>query len=168
MKMASIGEIANRMHLMTPDGFVVTARAFRLFLDHNDLKTEIQRRIQSAEEEGPHELFTTSADIRRLIEDAPLPRELEAAISAAYQALASRLNRELHLAVRSSALNEDREGTSFAGLYQSALNVSRDGLAATYKQIVAATYSPAVMAYRFSRGPRRRGYGNVCGGHGDG
>ena len=152
MKMASIGEIANRMHLMTPDGFVVTARAFRLFLDHNDLKTEIQRRIQSAEEEGPHELFTTSADIRRLIEDAPLPRELEAAISAAYQELASRRNREIHLAVRSSALNEDREGTSFAGLYHSALNVSRDHLADTYKQIVAAAYSPAVMAYRFSRG----------------
>lgn len=152
MKMASIGEIANRMHLRVPDGFVVTARAFRLFLDHNDLKTEIQRRIQSAEEEGHHRLFTTSADIRRLIQDAPLPRELEAAISAAYQALASRRDRERHLAVRSSALNEDREGTSFAGLYHSALNVSPDHLADTYKQIVAAAYSPAVMAYRFSRG----------------
>ena len=38
------------------------------------------------------------------------------------------------------------------GLYHSALNISRDHLATTYKQIVAAAYSPAVMAYRFSRG----------------
>jgi pyruvate,water dikinase len=152
MKMASLGEIANRLHLKVPDGFVVTARAFRLFLTHNDLKTEIQRRIQSTEEEGPHQLYTTSADIRQLIQDAPLPPELEAAILAAYQELSSRLNREPNMAVRSSALNEDREGTSFAGLYHSALNVSRDHLAEVYKQIVAAAYSPAVMAYRFSRG----------------
>ena len=46
MKMASIGEIANRLNLRVPDGFVVTAKAFRLFLEKNDLKTEIQRRIQ--------------------------------------------------------------------------------------------------------------------------
>ncbi|WP_319409673.1 PEP/pyruvate-binding domain-containing protein [uncultured Desulfosarcina sp.] len=152
MKMASIGEIANRLNLRVPDGFVVTAKAFRLFLEQNDLKTEIQRRIQSAEEEGHHQLYTTSADIRRVIQDAPLPQDLEEAIMAAYQALASRRNREPNMAVRSSALNEDREGASFAGLYHSALNVSRDHLADTYKQIVAAAYSPAVMAYRFSRG----------------
>ena len=152
MKMASIGEIANRLHLTVPDGFVVTARAFRLFLAHNDLKTEIQRRIQSAEEEGHHQLYTTSADIRRLIQDAPLPPELETAILSAYRELASRRNREPNMAVRSSALNEDREGTSFAGLYHSALNVSRDHLTEVYKQIVASAYSPAVMAYRFSRG----------------
>ena len=152
VKMASIGEIANRLNLKVPDGFVVTARAFHLFLAHNDLKTEIQRRIQSAEEEGHHQLYTTSADIRQLIQDAPLPRELETAITDTYRELASRRNREPHMAVRSSALNEDLEGTSFAGLYHSALNISRDHLAETYKQIVAAAFSPAVMAYRFSRG----------------
>ncbi len=152
MKMASLGELANRLHLRVPDGFVVTARAFRLFLAHNDLNTEIQRRIQSAEEEGHHQLYTTSADIRRLIQEAPLPPELEAAILAAYRELAAHRNREPNMAVRSSALNEDREGTSFAGLYHSALNVSRDHLTEVYKQIVAAAYSPAVMAYRFSRG----------------
>lgn len=152
MKMSSLGEMANRLHLKVPDGFVVTARAFGHFLDHIDLRTEIRRRIQIAEEKGPHHFYTTSAEIRQLIQDTPLPTDLEAAIMEAYRELASRRNRELHLAVRSSALNEDREGISFAGLYHSALNVSRDHLLDTYKQIVAAAYSPAAMAYRYSRG----------------
>jgi pyruvate,water dikinase len=103
-----------------------------------------------------------------LIQDAAIPEDLESAIMEAYRQLAERHGKELHLAVRSERLDEDRENTSFAGLYQSALNVSRDELIDTYKQIVAAAYSPAVMAYRFSRGLGRRGHGNVCGGYGDG
>lgn len=152
LKMANLGEMANRLHLNVPDGFVVTASAFRRFLDHNHLQVEIQRRIQSAEEEGHHNLYTVSADIRQLIQHAPIPPDLEKAIQGAYRELASRHTKTIQLALRSSALNEDREGTSFAGLYHSVLNVSPDHLTETYKQIVAAAYSPAVMAYRFNKG----------------
>jgi pyruvate,water dikinase len=152
MKMATLGEMANRLHIQVPDGFVVTARAFRHFLGHNDLGIEVRRRIQRTEEEGHHHLYAISAEIRQLIQDAAIPEDLESAIMEAYRQLAERHGKELHLAVRSSALDEDRKTTSFAGLYHSALNVSRDELIDTYKQIVAAAYSPAVMAYRFSRG----------------
>jgi pyruvate,water dikinase len=152
MKMATLGEMANRLHIQVPDGFVVTARAFRHFLGHNDLGIEVRRRIQRTEEEGHHHLYAISAEIRQLIQDAAIPEDLESAIMEAYRQLAERHGKELHLAVRSSALDEDRKTSSFAGLYHSALNVSRDELIDTYKQIVAAAYSPAVMAYRFSRG----------------
>ena len=152
MKMASLGEMSEHLKIRIPDGFVVTARAFHLFLDHNDLKTEIRRRIQRTEDDGHHRFYTVSAEIRGLIQDAPLPDDLRLAISEAYEALAARLGKPARLAVRSSALNEDREGASFAGLYHSALNISQDHLMATYKEIVAAAYSPAVMAYRFNRG----------------
>jgi pyruvate, water dikinase len=152
MKMASLGEMAGRLNIRIPDGFVVTARAFHRFLDHNDLKTEIKRRIQRTEEDGHHRFYTISAEIRGLIQDAPLPEDLDIVIGKAYEDLAARRGKPVQLAVRSSALNEDQEGVSFAGLYHSALNISRDHLVATYKQIVAAAYSPAVMAYRFSRG----------------
>ena len=152
MKMANLGEMARRLQLRVPDGFVVTAGAFRRFLEQNDLRSEIQRRIQRAEEDGHHRFYTISADIRGLIQQAPLPADLEAAILEAYAELTHRRGGPLHLAVRSSALDEDREGASFAGLYHSALNVSRDQLLETYKEIVAAAYTPAAMAYRFSRG----------------
>lgn len=152
MKMANLGEMANHLHIRVPDGFVITAGAFRHFLEYNDLRAEIQRRIQRSEEQGHHRLYTISAEIRQLIQDATVPDDLESAIMKAYGHLATRKGKRVSLAVRSSALNEDREKASFAGLYQSSLNVSRDQLVDTYKQIVAAAYSPAVMAYRFSRG----------------
>ena len=116
MKMANLGEMANRLQIRVPDGFVITARAFHLFLDQNDLQTEIRRRIQVAEEKGPHLLYTVSADVRKLIQAAPLPPELERAIMTAYEDLAARHEAEVRLAVRSSALNEDQEGASFAGV----------------------------------------------------
>ena len=152
LKMANLGEMANRLQVRVPDGFVITARAFRRFLNHNDLQSEIRRRIQIAEDQASHELYTVSADIRKLIEAAPLPPDLEAAILAAYGDLAVRHPGEMRLAVRSSALNEDQEGASFAGVYQSALNITPDHLPATYKQIVAAAYSPSVMSYCLNRG----------------
>ncbi|PID40455.1 MAG: pyruvate, water dikinase [Proteobacteria bacterium] len=152
MKMAGLGEMARRLKITIPDGFVVTASAFHRFLDDNDLKTEIRRRIQRSDENGYHRFHTTSAEIRGLIQDAALPDDLQTAITEAYDQLALRIGRPVQLAVRSSALNEDRPGVSFAGLYHSALNISQDQLLSTYKQIVAAAYSPSVMAYRFSRG----------------
>lgn len=152
MKMANLGEMAKRLQIRVPDGFVITARAFHRFLDHNDLQTEIRRRIQAAEEKGPHQLYTVSADVRRLIQAAPLPPELESAIMTAYEELSARHRSQVRLAVRSSALNEDQEGASFAGVYQSALNIDPEHLPDTYKQIVAAAYSPSVMSYCLNRG----------------
>ena len=152
MKMAGLAEVAHRLDIKVPDGFVITAAAFRRFLAQNDLQTEILRRIQQAETDGAHRIYTISAEIRQLIENTPLPDDLAAAIMGAYDALSARCGRPVHLAVRSSALGEDREGASFAGLYHSALNVSGDQLIASYRQVVAAAYSPSVMAYRLSRG----------------
>lgn len=153
MKMAGLADAANHLNIRIPDGFVITAEACRHFLAHEGLKTEIDRRIQQAEEDGPHRFYTISADIRGLIEKAPLPAELEAAILGGYQALTRRHGgTPPNVAVRSSALNEDREGISFAGIYDSALNVAEDQLIRTYKQIIATTYSPSVMVYRFNRG----------------
>jgi pyruvate,water dikinase len=36
-KMANLGDVSNRLELSTPDGFVITSRAFREFLHDNDL-----------------------------------------------------------------------------------------------------------------------------------
>ncbi|MDL2269291.1 pyruvate, water dikinase [Desulfosarcina sp. OttesenSCG-928-A07] len=155
MKMAGLADAANHLNIRIPDGFVITAHACRFFLAHQDLKAEIHRRMQRAEEggDGAHQFYTLSADIRGLIEKAPLPAELGAAILGGYQALTRRYGgTPPNVAVRSSALNEDQEGISFAGIYDSALNVSEDQLIRTYKQILATAYSPSVLVYRLNRG----------------
>jgi hypothetical protein len=51
-------------------------------------------------------------------------------------------------AVRSSAAAEDLPDASYAGLYESLLNVPRDGLADAVARVVAAAAAPRVSAYR--------------------
>ncbi|MDD4953181.1 MAG: PEP/pyruvate-binding domain-containing protein [Desulfovibrionaceae bacterium] len=164
LKMANAGEMKNRLELNVPDGFVITAAAYRLFMDQGRLQEEIDRRIQAAEifdpEEaagqgtrelaGRAELLRLSASIQDLIRETPLPAGLESAIFAAYDGLAR--GRDLRLAMRSSCQGEDLESYSFAGQYRTALNIDRAGLAPAYKDVIASKYSPQATAYRLSRG----------------
>ena len=47
-KMAALGELAAHVGLDVPDGFAVTVAAYECFMAHNDLRGELERRIQAA------------------------------------------------------------------------------------------------------------------------
>jgi pyruvate,water dikinase len=153
-KMANLGEIRNRIRLRTPAGFAVTAEGFRRFLRHNDLQTEIDRRIQATDTERIEALHGLSAALQQLIIRSEVPDELSRAVHEQVRRLEEEADGPVTLAVRSSALGEDMEGTSFAGQYRSVLNVSRESLLAAYKEVVASKYSLQAMTYRMSRGIR--------------
>lgn len=153
-KMANLGELINTLHLPGPSGFVLTANAYHKFMTHNDLQTEIYRRIQSARPHRREELLTLSSEIQRLIIRSPLPEELENAVYEAYSQIEAQEGEGVTVAMRSSALGEDFLGTSFAGQYRSELNVSRDNLLVAYREVVASKYGVPAMSYRFSRGIR--------------
>ncbi|NVM57774.1 MAG: pyruvate, water dikinase, partial [Desulfobacterales bacterium] len=153
-KMANLGEITNRVGLPVPEGFVITASAYELFLEHNNLQEEINRRIQSVDVEDLEMLHQASADIQQLIIQSPLPGELEEAILSAYRRLEEKTGKGVNVSLRSSALGEDAEKTSFAGQYTSRLNVSREFLSHAYKEVLASKYSPQAMTYRLNMGFR--------------
>ena len=154
-KMAYLGEMRNRVHLKVPNGFVVTARGYERFMEHNDLQTEIDRRIQAAPVDDLEQLFRLSSYIQMLISlTAKIPEDLENAILRHYNILAQQEGDEVEVAVRSSALGEDLHGTSFAGQYSSELNVRPENVIQAYKNVVASKYSLAAMAYRLNRGIR--------------
>jgi pyruvate,water dikinase len=153
-KMANLGELAGKLHLDTPPGFVITAHGYQRFLRDNDLQAEIDRRIQAAEKESHDGLHALSADLQQLIIRSPLPDDLDEALAGAYAELEAVAGRGVRVVMRSSALGEDTAGTSFAGQYRSELNVSRDHLAQAYREVVASKYSLPAMSYRLSRGLR--------------
>jgi pyruvate,water dikinase len=140
--------------LKVPNGFVVTARGFWRFMEHNQLQSEIDRRRQAAGAERLDDLYELSTEIRRLIVRAEIPADLEKAILEQYGRLEQAEGRGVLVAVRSSGLGEDAPGSSFAGQHHSELNVARESLLDTYKVILASKYSLPAMTYRSRRGIR--------------
>jgi len=134
-KMANLGEVANAVGMAVPDGFVISSAAFELLIAANDLQTEIDRLILALKPERFDELFALSSRLQQLIMSAEIPQELAAAIDAACVRLADSSGAST-FALRSSALGEDAVGASFAGQYQSLLNVRREHLLESYLEVV--------------------------------
>jgi pyruvate,water dikinase len=153
-KMANLGEIRNELDLEVPPGFVITAAAFSRLLEHNDLATEIDRQIQSSETDRPDALFALSSRLQQLIAAAEVPPDVRVAVESALHRVLGELDGDVGFAVRSSAFGEDTAETSFAGLYESQLNVHPDNLLATYTEIAASKYTPQAMVYRHQHGLR--------------
>jgi len=153
-KMANLSEVRNKVGLKVPDGFVVTSFAYERFFQHNDLQSEIDRRIQMIPPEDIRQLYKSSAEIQQLIIGAQIPTDLSDAVDTAIKQLQAVANDEIPLALRSSALGEDSADTSFAGQYKSILNVSGDNFFQAYKEVVASKYSLPAITYRLNRGHR--------------
>lgn len=153
-KIANLGEIRNRIRLRVPDGFVITAQAYHTFVEQNELQAEIDKRIQATNVDRIDKLYELSAGIQQLIIGSSLPENLEKGILENYSLLKGDAEKGPAVAMRSSALGEDIEGTSFAGQYRSELNVSEENIIQSYKEIVASKYGVSAMSYRFNRGIR--------------
>ncbi|TIH18107.1 pyruvate, water dikinase [Marinifilum sp. JC120] len=153
-KMAMLGEAGRSLNLKIPSGFVVSTASFYKFMAQDGLQAEIDRRIQATDFKNREEVFQVSSSVMSLILKAPLPVEVVQAIYNAYDKLSEELGNPVNLAVRSSALGEDREGATFAGQYRSILNVERSSLIEAIKEVIASKYSLQAMAYRNNRGLR--------------
>lgn len=128
-----------------PPGFVITARASHLFFQETGLAASIEAALAGLSEES-EALETASRVLRDKILAADLPAALKTGIIQAYQDLEARTQPQVRLAMRSSAVGEDTE-VSFAGQYETVLNVTRDNLLEAYKTVLASKYSPRAIAY---------------------
>jgi pyruvate,water dikinase len=152
-KMASLGEVCNEVGLTVPDGFVITTAAYERLITTNDLQPEIDRLIQTYQSDELDDLFILSSKLQQLILAAEIPADVVAAINEAAERVDERAV-DTSYALRSSALGEDSAGASFAGQYESLLNVRRTHLAESYLEVIASKYTPQAMQYRKRRGLR--------------
>lgn len=153
-KMANLGEIRNKLNQAVPSGFVITATAYERFIAHNDLKVEIERLMQSADQDDIENLYRLHARLDKLIVQAAIPPDLATAVQDAWRDMEEDAGSGMTAAMRSSAVGEDEKGSSFAGLHRSELNVSADHLFDAYKHIVASKYSLPAITYRLNKGFR--------------
>ena len=135
--------------LPVPDGFLVTTRAYRDFVDANALQSSILE-IAAEADARPESLDRASARIRALFENAPLEDDLAASVRDAYSALS---DDGPAVAVRSSATAEDLPDSSFAGQQDTYLNVrgSADLLGAI-RRCWASLWTARAIGYRARMG----------------
>lgn len=149
-KFACLGDMRNTLGLRVTDGFVITTKTFLDFMEHNGLFDFIHEALSRWDGEDKEYFKNMSRDVQQRILDAPIPRSLTSPINAMLDNFSSR-GKLLRFAVRSSAWGEGGE-FSFAGQYDSLLNVPRNGILESYKRVVASAYSPEAWQYRIHRG----------------
>src|SRR3954447_12821211 len=142
-KGASLGELL-RAGIRVPDGFVVTTAAFRTAVG----ALALADRGTALDAAG--DLNAPWAELRSVVESAPLPDDVAAAITAAYAALG---DPDLPVAVRSSATSEDSAEASFAGLQDTYLWVrGADAVLEAVRRCWASLYNMESVTYRLRRG----------------
>jgi len=150
-KTANLGEIKNRLNIPTPDGFGISAFAFKKFMEHNGFLQKINEKLSTLSVDNLEVLNNASKEIRDLIINATIPSDLEKEIGDAYSKLCDKYGQEVLVSVRSSAVQEDGE-FSFAGQYATFLNVPSDLILQKYKEVVASLFTPRAIFYYKAKG----------------
>jgi pyruvate,water dikinase len=142
-----------RQDLPVPDGFVVTASAFRDFLVAEGLTAELDRLATELDPADHAATEVAAGRVAALIEQRELPAELAAAIGAAYERLPQLEGQQPLVAVRSSATTEDSAEASFAGEYESFLGIrSADAVRENVRRCWASAFSGRSLAYMAKQG----------------
>jgi pyruvate,water dikinase len=99
------------------------------------------------------DLHARALAARALIRACPVPRAVSDDIAGGYEALCAEYGREVDTAVRSSATREDSELASFAGQYESYLNVrGLDDILDAWRKCVASGFTERALGYQLSHG----------------
>jgi pyruvate,water dikinase len=147
-KNAQLGEMKSRLGLPVPDGFAITAWAYKRFIDFNSLQHQISDLIRSLNIRSYEDLQNVSRQIQAMVTEAAMPDDLALEITQSYKKLREK-NPRARFALRSSAIGEDTE-FSFAGQYRSVLNVRAAELLESYREVLASKFTPQAIYYFMS------------------
>lgn len=152
-KNASLGEMYNQLNpigIVIPNGFAVTAEAYRLFRKENNLEQPLQELLMSLDTKDYSNLCSIGEKARNLILSATIPEETRAEIELSYQSLGEQCGTStLDVAVRSSATSEDLPTASFAGRMESFLNINgAQQLLEAIRRCYASLFTDRAIKYR--------------------
>lgn len=155
-KNASLGEMYNQLNpegIRVPDGYATTAEAYWYFLDHNNLREQLEEVLGKLDTEKFSNLAEIGRKCRELILGSGFPEEIRQEVERGYAYLTSSYGDAISLAVRSSATAEDLPTASFAGQLETYLNVS--GLINLLKAChhsYASLFTDRAIKYRVDNG----------------
>ena len=127
-----------------PEGFVITYQSYQYFIESCGLKEKIQQAYRAKKSSSLKSLYQLIQDT---FNQSKIPFFLAKEIVKNYNSLDSQT-----VAVRSSGANEDSQNSSFAGQFETYLNITNEReLLKTILQCWASFWSERALAYRRSK-----------------
>lgn len=180
-KGASLGEMYRSLvakGLLVPNGFTTTVQAYRTFLDaavpagtwesvaHDEtlpravsraersgsLREALASLFSDADADDHLEMHARTALARAFVHATPIPEQISEGLRSGYAALCEEYGVDVDVAVRSSATREDSEVASFAGQYESFLNVcGPEQVLEAWKGCAASAFTERAVSYQISK-----------------
>ncbi|QCT94754.1 phosphoenolpyruvate synthase [Caminibacter mediatlanticus TB-2] len=153
-KNASLGEMYNNLTPLgvnVPNGFAVTATAYKHYLDYNNLWDKLSDLFKDFNPDDIEELKAVGKAARSMIMDGEIPDDLKDEIFKGYKELKKEYGKDVSLAVRSSATAEDSPTASFAGQNETYLNIKgEENLLLAYKMCLASNFTDRSISYKYT------------------
>ena len=148
-KGANLGEMI-RARIPVPPGFVVTAEAYKEFIETTGLSEKIKNILSKTNVDDPKQLEEAGETIRKIIRDAKIPDNIRELIVEHYRKLCDKLGEaEVFVACRSSATAEDLPEASFAGQQETYLNIHGEtSVVENVQKCWASLFTNRVIFYR--------------------
>ncbi|MBI3032599.1 hypothetical protein HYY69_03930 [Candidatus Woesearchaeota archaeon] len=141
-KGAQLGEMFQKFPI--PEGFIVTATAYKHFIEHAEIQKEIMAKLDALDVEDTEALQKASEEIEQLIKESEFSDLLEHQIIEEYSKIGEGL-----VAVRSSATAEDLPEASFAGQQATFLNIKgKENVVRSVKECFASLFTARAIYYR--------------------
>jgi pyruvate,water dikinase len=155
-KNAALGEMYSNLvplGVNIPDGFALTAGAYRHFFKNTGLDEEIKKILSDLNTKDIKNLQVRGKKVREAILKATLPQDLKDAVKKAYEELENKYGKNSDVAVRSSATAEDLPGASFAGQQETYLDIRGvEAVLLATKKCIASLFTDRAISYRADKG----------------
>ena len=158
-KNASLGEMFHHLKpqgVNLPNGVATTADAYRYFLQQAGLSDGINQALQGLDVTNVHDLAKRGQAIRDMIVAAEMPQDFQDEIVRGYRELCHKCGhgeRDMVVAIRSSATAEDLPNASFAGQQATFLNIKGEHqVVQMVKECIASLFTDRAIVYRVTNG----------------
>ena len=155
-KNASLGEMYQELTprgIRVPNGFAVTAEAYRETLDAAGAWTALHAALDGLDPDNVEDLARRAARAREIVYAATPPTAVETDILAALAKLTAEYGDTLTVAVRSSATAEDLPSASFAGQHDTYLNIRGEtAVLDAVRHCFASLFTDRAIRYRIDNG----------------
>ncbi len=154
-KGASLGEMMAKLKgVPIPNGFCVTTRAYRHFLEATGMDRYVEDILSDLDTHDVKNLQQRGKKIRHALQTAEMPEEIKSDVRKAYRSLCKLVGvKNVDTAIRSSATAEDLADASFAGQQETYLNVhGEDDVVSAVQNCFASLFTDRAISYREDKG----------------